>query len=326
MKINTYILLVIPIVITNLHATPILQYPNALNRQKLLEVSNHETIQNEKKKTLFIPIKQKNKDTLMHTLNAHYPNSLITYHELTHQLVLTINEHEEKDVITFINSINKTSSIIELSISLYEISFHNDQEKNLLTPPIQNGIKINYSADTIIQAITTDSLDTLKIMESNGQASLLANPFLRLNNNATGTLTIGEKIPYITTTTTTTTQTTSLQHLNSGINIEITPKQLNHTTINCRINIKLSLVKLWKIINENEYPVLSNRNIESELLLTNDTPLLIAGFTDNFKKENTYSMPFINKIPLLKHLFKQKTKQTHQTAICIIITPHLNPQ
>jgi general secretion pathway protein D len=107
------------------------------------------------------------------------------------------------------------------------------------------------------------------------------------------------------------------------VNIDITPYVHSNNEVTLKMSLEISSVAGETNIGGFNEPTIGQRRIEHEARLADGEVNLIGGIlTDS----DTYSMsgyPWITKIPLLKYLFGQETKERQQSEIVFAITPHI---
>ncbi len=304
-------------------ATPILQYPNALDREELLKVKTLMESQTHTNHTYSIyTLNTKKNNLIIESIETLIPQSSLIYNETNQQLIALHPKQTKKTLDSLIKSLNKPEPMIKIDFNIYEISLETDQELNAFTLPLQTGITLKTIPSISIEK-PTSLIDTIKMLEQQGKALLLANPCLIIENGTRGALNIGEHLPYLTTTSSSTNQSTTLHHLNTGISVSIIPTQLENDHIQCALDMDISLIKLFKVLDENEYPVLSTRKLTSSLNIKNNQKGFVTSFINKSEQNNTTSIPLLSKLPIIKHLFSHKKNKKKMSAICVFITPSI---
>ena len=299
-------------------AQTILQYPNAVDRQALMELKaavNHNPIK-EKIMSKY-KIFDYNKDAILAALNKLDPS--IECIDTPHNLVFIKHiPNQAAEIETIINSLNIPIKNISLTFYIYEINQYFSKDIDLLNTPLEPGVIATWAKNQTADN-SSRLLDQIKLLEETGEALLISRPSIDLINNQLAEFEIGEKIPYVTTTTSSTQTTQSLQQIATGLKIQCTPKIISNKHITCAINLSIDVVKLWKSINSAQYPLVATRVLQTHKELINNKPALLAHFSDRTAKKNNQQLPWIKKIPLLKNIFGQQNKQNSQTLLCIFL-------
>ena len=142
-------------------------------------------------------------------------------------------------------------------------------------------------------------------------------------NHQRGEFSSGEKIPYITTKISNNTLIEHLHQLDTGIKLSLTPHFVTSTNIRCQLDLTLGSVQQWKTFNESEYPVMASRTLTLDTKLLLNEVTLIAHYTTKRSQFNRQSLPFIQRIPLIKHLFGNKTSSHARQLLCVLIKPSI---
>ena len=303
-----------------IHTNPIMQYPNALNRETLQSIQ-----QNLNKNKKIMTIFESNTysiETIKTILQNYDPNLFIITKKETGKLVILHHENQKETLKKMLQQLNLLPIKIQIDCYIFEINKEYEKELNLINSPLEDGTAINYkNLDSLAEKVSL--LDTIKTLEKQGQASLIAHPQFKIENGKTASLIIGEKLPYITSIINTTSTSQSLHHVQTGLNISIQATALSETQLQCLIQCDLSNVKLWKTIQNNTYPILGSRTLNIETILDINQASLITQFTDSISKTYQSNNPFLKRIPFLKKLTGINTQKTKKTKLCIILKPTL---
>ena len=301
---------------STLSATAIMQYPNALNRNALQTIqrqNNHDT----KTMTVF-KSNTYSLETVKTMLQYYDPDLAIMTNKETGKLFILHNKNQKETLTNMLKQLNLLPTTIQIDCYIYEINKEFEKELNLINSPFEQGTHINYNQVSTLTN-TLELLDTIKTLEKNGHATLIAHPQFEIENGKSASLIIGEKLPYITTIINTTSTSQSLHHVQTGLDINISGTIISENQIQCNIQCNLSNVKLWKSINNNNYPILGSRNITIKTILENEKTTLITQFSNAISKTYHSQNPLLKKLPILKKFTGLKTKKTTQTNLCIIL-------
>ena len=163
--------------------------------------------------------------------------------------------------------------------------------------------------------------------ESNGK--VLQNPRIRVLNDQKATLRIGDRVPIATGSFASTVGSvsplvsTQFQYLDVGVNIDITPHIHSDRQVTLKMSLEISTVASETSIGGITEPVIGQRRIEHETQLADGEVNLLAGILTDTETQSLSGYPLINKIPILKYLFGQDTRDHEQNEIVFAITPHI---
>ena len=74
------------------------------------------------------------------------------------------------------------------------------------------------------------------------------------------------------------------------------------------------------VIPFTDYPILSTRETETQIIIKNAETLAIGGLLKNEEQETLFKVPFLGDIPLIGRLFRRKTTNVKQLDLVIFLT------
>jgi general secretion pathway protein D len=116
---------------------------------------------------------------------------------------------------------------------------------------------------------------------------------------------------------------TQFQYLDVGVNIDITPYVHSNNEVTLKMSLEISSVAGVQNIGGFNQPTIGQRRIEHEARLADGEVNLIGGILSDTDTNSMSGYPWLTKIPLLKYLFGQETKERQQSEIVFAITPHI---
>ena len=115
-----------------------------------------------------------------------------------------------------------------------------------------------------------------------------------------------------------------------GINFEVTPHVNNAGWITLDLHPDISaidqLVTLQQASSTSapvQIPELSDRTIQTKVMVENGKTLVIAGLISDTKNVNKTKVPFLGDIPFLGKLFSSDNTTVTKTELLIFLTPHI---
>jgi type IV pilus assembly protein PilQ len=115
-----------------------------------------------------------------------------------------------------------------------------------------------------------------------------------------------------------------------GINFEVTPHVNNAGWITLDLHPDISaidqLVTLQQASSTSapvQIPELSDRTIQTKVMVANGKTLVIAGLISDTKNVSVDKVPFLGDIPWLGKLFTSKNTTVTKTELLIFLTPHI---
>jgi general secretion pathway protein D len=182
----------------------------------------------------------------------------------------------------------------------------------------------NLTADNFVVSIPGASVTFLM---SDSNSKLIQNPEIRVLDNEKATLKIGDRVPISTGSFQSGLSggvNTQFQYLDVGVNIDITPHiHSEEGEITLKMVLEISSVTGTQNIGGISQPVIGQRRIEHEARLKDGEVNLIGGILEDSETRSLSGYPWITKIPILKYLFGQETKDRRENEIVFSITPHI---
>lgn len=162
---------------------------------------------------------------------------------------------------------------------------------------------------------------TINYLIEQGNAELMNRSSLTVANNQTGTLFVGEQIPYRSTY-----QVSELGRVTQRIANQTVGLELNfrpHANPDNTVTIFLqpsnsNLLELTDI-----GPRTVDQRFTSTVRVQDGEPFIIGGFIRDEERTDYDRFPFLSELPLLGHLFRNKEVQKSQSELIFVITPHI---
>lgn len=315
-------LLTLLIINTLLIAKPIINYPNDIDSNEINIIKQQLKSYNETTKKVIseFTINSVDNTKISNAIKTLFPTTTIVYNETKNSLIIKHNKEDYNKIKKLIKSINITTKEIYFECKIYELSINSQKEFDLFNDVLQQNLSLT-NKDSFKITNANSLLDSIKILESNGKALLIAQPSIKLINNYKSTIKIGDKIPYITTTHTTSSSYQQINSFKTGITLSVLPTFTN-SKIKCDVNLNMKHIKYWKNINQQSLPVISERELETSSYFYEKKTTLIGNYINVHKTNNTNQSPLIKKIPILNKLLKYKKIQNNKTLLLIFMTPY----
>jgi len=185
------------------------------------------------------------------------------------------------------------------------------------------------SSKITVGTLATDKYTTtMKFLETLGQAKILSHPRIAVLNNQEAKILVGTKEAYITSTQsqaeTTTITSESVQFIDVGIKLSLTPTINKDGFITMKIKPEVSSVR-DTITTEtgSRVPIVSTSEAETVVKVKDGNMVMIAGLMENIERQDTSGIPVLSKIPLLGMAFGSKANQKKRTELIVFVTPHI---
>jgi general secretion pathway protein D len=176
----------------------------------------------------------------------------------------------------------------------------------------------------------------LRAFANENELEVLSRPHLLASNNTEASFEVGNQIPVVTQQfsgtappgqTPTTGLFNSIEYRDTGIIISITPRinATNFVTLDADIEISEAQSNT---IGGTDQPIIRQRKVATSVVVQKSRTLLIGGIMEQKRDISKQNIPWIRRVPLLKHLFGTQKRNVRKTELFIAITPHVvaNPE
>ncbi len=167
---------------------------------------------------------------------------------------------------------------------------------------------------------------SFSLLESDSDTKVIQRPEIRAIDSEKSSLKIGDRVPIATGSFQSGlggSVNTQFQYLDVGVNVDITPYVHADHEVTLKMSLEISSVTGVQNIGGFSQPTIGQRRIEHEARLADGEVNLIGGILEDTDTNSMSGYPWITKIPILKYLFGQETKERQQSEIVFAITPHI---
>ena len=162
----------------------------------------------------------------------------------------------------------------------------------------------------------------LRALVNDDRAKVLTNPHLVVESGKEATLTIKDRRTIVLETATINGVTTTLQNVEAGIDIRITPVPTHDSLVHLNISGRIS--EFLPFSNAGEFLVEDN-SIQTEVDVKDGHTLILGGLIVEQTNTVDGGVPLLKDIPLLGLLFKNKREIKNYVERVMYITPYLHP-
>jgi len=247
------------------------------------------------------------------------------------RVVVTASNEEHRRIAQIINEIDQQPYQVTLEAKVVEVS---TDALSRFGFEFSSPINVNFTeggaagSNRVLdfQAIRRDPIQisaTLDALISSGEAKSLANSKISTINNRKATILIGDRVPY---TTSDAEGNQSVEFIESGISLEITPRINSDNNITTEIKPVVSYIYGWKGPNS-EIPWLKTREASATVRVADGETIVLGGLLNEQEKESLTRVPILGDIPLLGNIFRKTVKDKVSSDLIIIISPRIvSPQ
>ena len=179
----------------------------------------------------------------------------------------------------------------------------------------------------VVSVLQKDITATLAALEKVGKLDVLSRPYILSSDNQAASITVGQRVPFITNTRTTETGQTinTIQYQDIGIILKVTPHINPDGLVILDVSPEISALTGTTVpISETvKAPVFAKRSASSRVAIRDGQTIVIGGLMEDKKTEDTRKVPGLGSIPLLGNLFRRNTTEGTKTELLIFLTPHV---
>ena len=167
-----------------------------------------------------------------------------------------------------------------------------------------------------------DLLGALKLAETDGLVSILAEPNLTALSGETSSFLAGGEFPVPISQAL---GAVTIEYKQYGVGLAFTPIVLADGRISLRVRPEVSELSNEGSIRLNgfEVPALVTRRAETTVELGSGQSMMIAGLLRNSNTNSIEKAPFLGDLPILGTLFRSTRYRRAETELVIIVTPYL---
>lgn len=174
------------------------------------------------------------------------------------------------------------------------------------------------TASQFFAGIATSLTSRINLLQEDGDAKMLAEPFLSTQSGESASFQSGGSypIPY-----TTGTGDAGVFMQDYGIILDIEPVSDEEGNIRTKISAEFSSIDNSVVVDG--IPGIQTRNTESVVNLKSGETIVISGLLQTEDSTNFTKVPYLGDIPILGELFKSKNFNQGRTELVILATPRI---
>ncbi|WP_300462054.1 hypothetical protein [Desulfobacula sp.] len=162
---------------------------------------------------------------------------------------------------------------------------------------------ISMAIDALKEKTTVNTVSTPKILAINGRSARVQ---------------VGGQQGYKVTTSNQGISTESVQFINTGVILEITPHIDQDNNILLNVMPTINTAKL-----ENDIPVVSSTSVSTWLVARDGETIFIGGLIEDIDTHTRQQVPILGDIPLLGNLFGRTVTNKAKSELVVLITPRI---
>ncbi|HEV2845029.1 MAG TPA: type IV pilus secretin PilQ, partial [Thermoanaerobaculia bacterium] len=180
----------------------------------------------------------------------------------------------------------------------------------------QNGL-LNLELGNVLNTFNLDV--TLQAAESDGLVTILSAPKVATLNNQRASIQSGLQIPVQTILN----NTVTVQFINATLRLDVTPQVTAEGTVLMDIDISKREPQLAFLIPGATNAPIATKDARTRLVVRDGGTAVIGGIYEVQTSNGESRVPGLANIPLIGHLFKNKTRSDENDELLIFITPRI---
>jgi len=161
---------------------------------------------------------------------------------------------------------------------------------------------------------------TISALYSSGHGRVLANPKVRVMSGRKAAFVSETQMPILTKDSDGEINT---EWKNVGISLEMLPVVLDDGTIYIKVTPRASSIVGEKRLGDVSAPIISERRVETEMILKPDETLVIGGLINDRDIKSMSKVPVLGDLPLFGELFRSTSSETERSTVIVFLRPKI---
>ncbi|MBS0431942.1 MAG: type II secretion system secretin GspD [Proteobacteria bacterium] len=190
------------------------------------------------------------------------------------------------------------------------------------------GVQYNPSTDGMFWSFAGNDLQfAIRGLEGSGNTKILSEPSTVVLNNHDTQIMVGDKIPVVQTYITPGLGTSSdynvgsVQYINTGVLLDVTPRVNPGGLV--YLNVQQVVSNPAGNPDKNGNFTISNRSLSTQVAVQSGQTVLLGGLIQQNDINSDSGVPFLNRIPVLGHLFGTTSRSHDRKELIVLITPRV---
>ena len=234
--------------------------------------------------------------------------------------IIAVQDLPEPEVMLLVEVLEvKRSLLLNLGVQ-YPNQF------SLLNPtPLTSPLTLENLRNISPSTVAISPTPAVNVQQDDSDVNLLANPRIRVKNREKAKIHIGDKLPVITSNATSTgVISESVSYLDVGLLLDVEPSVLMRDDVQIKVNLEVSnIVKEIRSTSGTLTYQIGTRNANTVMRLKDGETQVLAGLIGDEERSSSSGIPGLASLPVLGHLFSNKSDEHTKTEIVMLITPHI---
>lgn len=171
---------------------------------------------------------------------------------------------------------------------------------------------------------------TIRALQTIGKVDVLSRPYILASDNQLASITVGEEVPFITSSRITDTGQTinTVEYGDVGILLDVVPHINPEGLVILDVSPEISArtTSTVDITETVKATVFSKRSAQSRVGVRNGQTVVIGGLMEDKSSSTVDQVPLLGDIPILGELFKRRRPSSSKTELLIFLTPQVAPK
>ena len=181
------------------------------------------------------------------------------------------------------------------------------------------GAGASGSSGLFFEIANTDLTAMLSALEQNGRIRTLSTPKLLALENEEASVIVGDRRGYTVTTTINQVTSESIEFLESGVILRVTP----HVDSEGRVMMDIHPEVSTGVVDANGIPSQTTTEVTTRLLVGSGQTIFIGGLIKRTQTESRKGVPVLGRIPGVGLLFSSREVTSANTETVVVITPRI---
>lgn len=162
----------------------------------------------------------------------------------------------------------------------------------------------------------------VEMLETTTDAKTLASPKIRVINGQTARIQVGEQLGFRVTTTTETSTTESVEFLDVGVVLEVTPRIGSDGTVVMRVSPEVSS----GLVNPNTgLPEEETTELQTDVMFHDNQAYVIGGLIQETDTDSQAKLPWLGDLKHVGHLFQRTEVIRRRSEVIVVLRPKVMP-
>lgn len=262
--------------------------------------------------------------------------------ERTNTLVITALPHNMEKVERLIEAFDIQTKSVFIDAQILELTLNDNYYYGIDWSKLFKGVdgltldgvypftstSSSYMKLTLGELASDNYEATINLLKDVGKIKIVSSPQIYVNNNEEAKFMVGTREAYVTTTVSTgevtTTTSESVEFIEVGVNLYVTPVINKEGYVRLHIKPEVSSVRDWLETSEgNKIPIVETSNVETDVLVKDGRTIILAGLIKETEEESESKTPLLGDIPFLGNAFRNVKKEKERKELVILLTPRV---